>query len=107
MLLLNTKLTLMTCCASARSSVIASVLDIIAILTDQPDYKKVRNEWKWLKNKRITEGSQLVGAANQLKLRVVDGKFYKIGVVGTEQILRPILPIVFQPAKTSPADRAR
>ncbi len=28
-----------------------SVLDIIAILTDQPDYKKVRNYWKWLKNK--------------------------------------------------------
>ena len=28
-----------------------SVLDIITILTDQSDYKKVRNYWKWLKNK--------------------------------------------------------
>ena len=27
-----------------------SVLDVIAVLTDQPDYKKVRNYWKWLKN---------------------------------------------------------
>ncbi len=26
-----------------------SVLDIIAVLTDQPDYRKVRNYWKWLK----------------------------------------------------------
>ena len=26
-----------------------SVLDIITILIDQADYKKVRNYWKWLK----------------------------------------------------------
>jgi cell filamentation protein len=45
-----------------------SVLDVIAVLTDQPDYKKVRNYWKWLKNKLIAEGSQLVSATNQLKL---------------------------------------
>ena len=44
-----------------------SVLDVIAVLTDQPDYKKVRNYWKWLKNKLIAEGSQLVSATNQLK----------------------------------------
>jgi len=36
-----------------------SVLDIVAILTDQPDYKKVRNYWKWLKNKLKEEGSNL------------------------------------------------
>jgi hypothetical protein len=40
-----------------------SVLDIIAVLTDQPDYKKVRNYWKWLKNKLKDEGSNLF--ANQ------------------------------------------
>ena len=56
-----------------------SVLDIIAILTDQPDYTKVRNYWKWLKNKLIAEGSQLVSATNQLKLKAADGKRYKIG----------------------------
>ena len=49
-----------------------SVLDIIAVLTDQPDYKKVRNYWKWLKNKLIAEGSQLVSVTNQLKLTAVD-----------------------------------
>ena len=53
-----------------------SVLDTIAILTDQPDYKKVRNYWKWLKNKLNAEGSQLVSATNQLKLTAADGKKY-------------------------------
>lgn len=65
-----------------------SVLDIIAILTDQPDYKKVRNYWKWLKNKLVAEGSELVSATNQLKLVAADGKRYKTDVADTEQILR-------------------
>lgn len=70
-----------------------SVLDILAILTDQPDYKKVRNYWKWLKNKLIAEGSQLVSATNQLKLKAADGKLYKTDVADTEQILRLIQSI--------------
>jgi cell filamentation protein len=65
-----------------------SILDIVAILTDQPDYKKVRNYWKWLKNKLIAEGSQLVSHTNQLKLQAADGKRYKTDVADTEQILR-------------------
>jgi cell filamentation protein len=60
-----------------------SVLDIIAVLTDQPDYKKVRSYWKWLKNKLKEEGSslffnpqdnELVSNTNQLKLLAPDGK---------------------------------
>jgi hypothetical protein len=43
-----------------------SVLDVIGILTDQPDYQKVRNYWKWLKNKLIAEGSELFDNTNQL-----------------------------------------
>lgn len=70
-----------------------SVLDIIAVLTDQPDYKKVRNYWKWLKTKLIAEGSQLVSATNQLKLVAADGKRYKTDVADTEQILRLIQTI--------------
>jgi cell filamentation protein len=38
------------------------------VYPDPLDYKKVRNYWKWLKNKLIAEGSQLVSATNQLKL---------------------------------------
>lgn len=70
-----------------------SVLDTIAILTDQPDYKKVRNYWKWLKNKLNAEGSQLVSATNQLKLVAADGKRYKTDVLDTEQVLRLIQSI--------------
>jgi hypothetical protein len=70
-----------------------SVLDVVAVLTDQPDYKKVRNYWKWLKNKLIAEGSQLVSAANQLKLPAADGKKYLTDVADTEQILRLIQSI--------------
>lgn len=55
------------------------MLDIIGILTDQPDYAKVRNYWKWLKNKLKEEGSNLfsgevVSDTNQLKLLAPDGK---------------------------------
>jgi hypothetical protein len=70
-----------------------SVLDVVAVLTDQPDYKKVRNYWKWLKNKLIAEGSQLVSATNQLKLTAADGKKYLTNVADTEQILRLIQSI--------------
>ena len=70
-----------------------SVLDVIGILTDQPDYAKIRNYWKWLKKKLITEGSQLVSDTTQLKMEAVDGKFYKTDAADTEQILRLIQSI--------------
>jgi hypothetical protein len=70
-----------------------SVLDIIGILTDQPDYQKVRNYWKWLKKKLSDEGSQLVSVTTQLKMRAADGKLYKTDVADTEQILRLIQSI--------------
>ncbi|MCL2072402.1 MAG: hypothetical protein FWH18_00615 [Marinilabiliaceae bacterium] len=79
-----------------------SILDIISILTDQPDYKKVRNYWKWLKNKLQEEGSdifyiqhnnELVSNTNQLKLLAADGKYYKTDVADTEQILRLVQSI--------------
>jgi hypothetical protein len=70
-----------------------SILDVIAILTDQPDYTKVRNYWKWLKNKLKEEGSQLVSNTNQLKLEAADGKKYLTDVADTEQVLRLIQSI--------------
>jgi len=70
-----------------------SILDIIGILTDQPDYEKVRNYWKWLKNKLKDEGSQLVSNTNQLKLPAQDGKMRLTDVADTEQILRLIQSI--------------
>jgi len=69
-----------------------SVVDIISILTDN-DYQKSRNYWKWLKNKLIQEGSELVSNTNQLKMKAVDGKFRETDVMNTEQILRLIQSI--------------
>lgn len=54
-----------------------SVLDIVAVLTDQSDYAKTRNYWKYLKAKLKKEGSQLVSTTTQLKLTAADGKKYK------------------------------
>jgi len=70
-----------------------SVLDIITILTDQVDYKKVRNYWKWLKNRLNLEGSEVVSITNQLKLIAPDGKMRKTDVVDTEQVFRIIQSI--------------
>lgn len=69
-----------------------SVVDVVAVLTDS-DYQKSRNYWKWLKNKLIQEGSQLVSETNQLKMKSADGKYYNTDVMNTEQILRLIQSI--------------
>lgn len=51
-----------------------SVLDIIAVFTDQNDYNKTRNYWKYLKAKLKKEESQVVSKTTQLKLLAPDGK---------------------------------
>ena len=70
-----------------------SVLDVVAILTEQTDYTKTRNYWKWLKGKLTDEGSQLVSNTNQLKMVAADGKKYNTDVMDTEQILRLVQSI--------------
>ncbi len=51
-----------------------SVLDIVAVLTDQNDYTKTRNYWKYLKAKLKKENSQVVSVTTQLKFLAPDGK---------------------------------
>lgn len=51
-----------------------SVLDIVGVLTDQNDYSKNRNYWKYLKAKLKKENSQVVSATTQLKFLAPDGK---------------------------------
>ena len=67
-----------------------SIIDVIAILTEQGNHTKVRNYWKWLKNKLKNEGSEVVSNTNQLKLKASDDKYYITDVADTEQILRLI-----------------
>ena len=70
-----------------------SALDVVGALTDQIDYSKVRNYWKWLKNKLKQEGSEVVSVTNQLKLVAPDGKQRLTDVLDTQQVFRIIQSI--------------
>ncbi|HEY5504214.1 MAG TPA: BRO family protein [Sedimentisphaerales bacterium] len=65
-----------------------SIVDIIRVLTQQPDYKAAQNYWKVLKHRLNKEGSQLVTKCNQLKLEAADGKSYLTDVATAETLLR-------------------
>jgi cell filamentation protein len=64
-----------------------SVLDIVAVLTDQDDYTKSRNYWKYLKAKLKKENNELVSATTQLKLTAADGKQYKSDMLDYDGII--------------------
>lgn len=64
-----------------------SVLDIVALLTDQNDYKKTRNYWKYLKAKLKKEKNELVSATTQLKLLANDGKRYLTDMLDYDGII--------------------
>ena len=51
-----------------------SVLDIVGVLNEEPNYTKVRNYWKYLKAKLKKENNELVSATTQLKFLAPDGK---------------------------------
>ena len=71
-----------------------SIVDVVGVLTEQPDIDGARNYWKVLKNRLKEEGSQLVTNCNQLKMTSPkDGKKYNTDVANTEQLLRLIQSI--------------
>lgn len=76
-----------------------SVVDVIRVLTEQPDINGARNYWKVLKNRLKKEGSQLVTNCNQLKMISQDGKRRSTDVASTEQLLRLIQSIPSQKAE--------
>lgn len=68
-----------------------SVVDVVGVLSDQPDYDHARNYWKVLKNRIRKEGNELVTQCNQLKMvSPKDGKRYPTDVASTEVLLRII-----------------
>lgn len=67
-----------------------SVVDIIAVLTEQPEHKKAQSYWTTLKNRLKEEGSEVVTKCDQLKLEASDGKKYLTDVANPETLLRLI-----------------
>ena len=70
-----------------------SVVDVIGILTDQPDSRRAAKYWSVLKIRLKAEGNELTTNCSQLKLKATDGKRRLTDVANTEQLLRIIQSI--------------
>ena len=70
-----------------------SVVDVVSILTEQPDYRSATKYWNTTKTRLIAEGSQLSTNCGQLKMKAQDGKMRLTDVANSEQILRIIQSI--------------
>lgn len=65
-----------------------SVIDIVQVLTEQPDYQTARKYWNKLKERLAKEGSQLVTDCHQLKMTASDGKQRLTDAATAETLLR-------------------
>ena len=65
-----------------------SVVDIIQVLTQQPDFQTARKYWNKLKERLNKEGSQLVTTCHQLKMAAGDGKQRLTDAATAETLLR-------------------
>src|SRR4030042_553064 len=67
-----------------------SVVDIVQVLIQQPDYQTARKYWNKLKERLGKEGSESVTNCHRLKLEAADGKKYLTDVANPETLLRLI-----------------
>jgi len=65
-----------------------SVIDIVAVLTEQEDHTKANNYWRKLKQRLKEEGSETVTNCHTLKMKAIDGKMRQTDVADLETILR-------------------
>jgi len=65
-----------------------SVVDIVQVLTQQPDDLTARKYWNKLKSRLNAEGSELVTNCHQLKMAAVDGKQRLTDAATAETLLR-------------------
>ena len=72
-----------------------SIVDVVAVLTGQPDQRGASNYWAKLKQRLKEEGAdQLLTNCQQLKMKSPkDGKRYNTDVADTEQLLRIVQSI--------------
>ena len=70
-----------------------SVVDIVAVLTDQNDFQTARKYWNKLKSRLKKEGAESVTNCHRLKLTAQDGKKYLTDVATADGILRIIQSI--------------
>jgi hypothetical protein len=71
-----------------------SVVDVVAVLTEQPDARHASTYWAVLKKRLNSEGAgQLLTNCKQLKMTASDGKSRLTDVADTEQLLRIIQSI--------------
>ncbi len=70
-----------------------SIVDVIAVLTDQTDFQSARNYWKVLKHRLLKEGNETVTNCNRLKLPAEDSKMRMTDVADAEQLFRLIQSI--------------
>src|SRR4030042_4927550 len=70
-----------------------SVVDIVQVLIQQPDYQTARKYWNKLKERLGKEGSESVTNCHRLKLEAADGKKYLTDVANPETLLRLIQSI--------------
>lgn len=65
-----------------------SVIDVVQVLTQQPNDLTARKYWNQLKRRLGNEGSQLVTACHQLKMPAADGKQRLTDVATAKTLLR-------------------
>ena len=71
-----------------------SVVDVVAVLTEQPDARHASTYWAVLKKRMNSEGAgQLLTNCKQLKMTAADGKRRLTDAADTEQLLRIIQSI--------------
>lgn len=71
-----------------------SIVDVVAVLTDQPDARHASTYWAVLKKRLNSEGAeQLLTNCKQLRMTATDGKKRLTDVADTEQLLRIIQSI--------------
>ena len=70
-----------------------SVVDVVGVLTDQPDARHAAKYWSVVKVRLKEEGSELPTNCSQLKMRAADGKMRLTDAATTEQLFRIIQSI--------------